>query len=311
MNLSKTLLLSTSMTLLLACISPQQVEEKEDVVGYDSEHLIEVESLSEILDHDSVVIIDMRKPEEYLKGHIPNAINVWRSDIQQDTLPYNGMIASKLKVEKLLGSLGVNNTNYLVIYDDKAMCDAARLWWVLDYHGFDNTALLHGGIKAWQKTGDLSTEQAVIEEKDFVFPQEYVPTRYIGLSEMVKVSNDSSLVILDTRSKEEYQGDYIKKGAYDQGRIPKSINIDWIEAVNYEENTFKNKEDLLAIYHSKNIDATSKIVTYCHTGVRSAHTTFVLTELLGFDDVRNFDGSWTEWSYHQLPSERDSLSDGI
>jgi thiosulfate/3-mercaptopyruvate sulfurtransferase len=276
-------------------------------VGYDSKHLIEVEELSNILDHDSIVVIDMRKPEEFQIGHIPNAINIWRTDIQQDTLPYEGMIASKQKIELLLGSLGVDNNDYLVIYDDKAMCNAARLWWVLDYYGFENTAILHGGIKAWQKIGKVSTEVVELDKKNFVLPQKYIPTRYISLHELKNSYNDTARVILDTRSKEEYQGDYIKKGAFDRGRIPRSINIDWGRTVDYDEHTFKSKEELLKIYSSENIIASSKVITYCHTGVRSAHTTFVLTELLGFSHVKNFDGSWTEWSYHQLPMVRDSL----
>lgn len=305
MNWTKTLIIITVMASQLACTNsaPETVIHSED----KNKYLIEAEDLAAIMDQDSVVIIDMRKSEAYEQGHIKGAFNIWRSNIQQDSVPYSGMIASKQKIEKLLGNLGIAEDAFLVLYDDKSSCEAARMWWVLDYYGFQNTALLNGGIKAWNKTNAISLEVPSTHKTRFSFAGDHNRSRHISLEEIIEATRDSSIILIDTRTAEEYRGEVKKKGAFAQGRIPGSINIDWTEAVNYEESTFRNKREILALYNSKGIDSTSNIVVYCHSGVRSAHTTFVLTELLGFKNVKNYDGSWTEWSYHQLPLERDSL----
>jgi len=302
MNWTKAYLLSIVLALHTACTSmaPESIVE----IGHESKHLIDTQFLTDIIDHDSVVIIDMRKPAEYIQGHITGAVNIWRPDIQKDSLAYSGIIAPKWKIEKLFSELGIRNNDYLVIYDDKASCDAARLWWILDYYGFQNTALLDGGLRTWKKSNSLSQEASIKNKTRFNLPSKNAPSRYIGLEELIDANGDSSLIVIDSRTTEEYRGNYLKEGASDKGRIPGSINIDWVEAVNYEEGTFKKKEELLSIFSDKGIDSTSNIVVYCHSGVRSAHSTFVLTQLLGFDSVRNYDGSWIQWSYNKLPLER-------
>jgi thiosulfate/3-mercaptopyruvate sulfurtransferase len=215
------------------------------------------------------------------------------------------MMASKLKMENLFSNLGIRNDNYLVLYDNRGSCDAARLWWILDYYGFQNIALLNGGLKEWVKEDSLSNESPTGNKSEFKLSKENFNERTISLEEFYNAINDSSLVIIDSRSSEEYSGDQLKKGAFDKGRIPGSINIDWTEAINYDEGTFKTREEIKDIYAAKGIDSTSNVVVYCHSGVRSAHTTFVLTEILGYKNVKNYDGSWIQWSYLKLPIERD------
>ena len=116
-------------------------------------------------------------------------------------------------------------------------------------------------------------------------------------------------VLIDTRNNDEFTGKYHKKGAKKPGRIPNSINIDWAKNINYDDNKrLKSIEELKNIYDKLNINKTDSIILYCHSGLRSANTTFVLTQLLGYKNVMNYDGSWTEWShFNDLPSVSDHI----
>lgn len=302
MNLSKSILLMLVFAVLFACTTGTTDHQVE--VDQLTGHVIDIDGLKKIIAHDSIVLIDTRKPEEYQLGHIAGAINIYRSDIQNDSLPYSGMIASKLKIEHLFSNKGIENNDYLILYDDRGSCDAARLWWVLDYYGFHKTALLDGGIKQWIKGDSLSQDTFKRNKTSFTLSNDMVTDRHISLEELNSTRVDSSLVIIDSRTQEEYSGEHLKNGAFDQGRIPGSLNIDWSRAINSDKGTFKTKEEIKAIYAAKGIDSTTSVVVYCHSGVRSAHTTFVLTELLGYKNVKNYDGSWIEWSYHKMPLER-------
>jgi len=301
MNLIKFLYVTVLIALAVGC---KHSEDKTDV-SFKHTPLIEAHALANIIYEDSVVVVDMRKPEDYQKGHIPGAVNIWRTDIQTDTLPYTGMIASKHQIETLLGNLGISNNHFLIIYDDKASCDAARLWWALDFYGFERSALLDGGIKAWQQVGQLTNLKTQRSVKNFSFPENYSSSRFVDLEALKTQYKDTNMVIIDSRTLDEYHGYYKKTGAYDSGRIPGSVHIDWAVNVDFETQQFKSIKDIKANYNL--IDSLATIAVYCHSGVRSAHTTFVLTQLLGFKHVKNYDGSWTEWSYHKLPIERDSL----
>jgi thiosulfate/3-mercaptopyruvate sulfurtransferase len=293
-----------AVLLALTIYGCSPIVNKEDALATSPpKHLLEVDALQRINEADSVKIIDLRKPEEYTKNHLPGAINIWRSDIEDDSLPYDGMIASRKKMEALLSKLGIRNTDFLVIYDNNASCDAARLWWVLDYYGFTRTALLNGGLRAWDKVADLVVDVPKYPATTFVFPEQTTSHLVIKLSDLLTEIQDSSLVIIDTRTIEEYRGDLIKKGAFEKGRILGSVHIEWMESVNYKEGTFKSIDELERVFNAHGVNSTTNVVTYCHSGVRSSHTLFVLTQLLGYKTIRNYDGSWVEWSFNKLPYE--------
>lgn len=300
------LFVSISGLIIGSCNSPA-VEEISDT-NYVTNHLMEVPELETIINNDTIVVIDFRRPSEYAVGHLPGALNIWRPDIENDSIDYQGVMASKLKIENLFSNLGISTSDFLVIYDNNASCDAARLWWVLDYYGFDRTALLNGGLNAWNDVNEITDKIIVRNETEFVLPDQSNSNHYISFEEMSKTYISSSLKIIDNRSMEEYQGLSMKSGAYDSGRIEGSINIDWTEFVNYENQKFQSEAVLKDIFKSNGIEPLSDIVVYCHTGVRSSHAVFVLTELLGYQNVRNYEGSWVEWSYYKMPATRSSLS---
>ncbi len=274
--------------------------------------LIEVEELQNRMGKTELRVIDMRKPQYYEEGHIEGAVNVWRDQLEDQTYPYGGMMATKDSIEKLLGDLGISEQHKLVIYDDRGCPDAARLWWLLKFYNFEQVSLLNGGLEAWQASGKkLSKEDVSYLPTRFKFPDTGNKEIWIDKEQLIADLNDkkNNMILVDTRTTNEYMGAVQKNGAKKAGRIPGSIHIDWAEAINYKDHKkIRTADKLKKIYNKYGITERDTIVVYCHSGSRSALTTFVLTEILGYPNVRNYDGSWTEWSYFDhLPYAQDSM----
>ena len=259
--------------------------------------LIEAENLAQHL--DNYVLIDLRKPEEYHQGHIPSALNVWRNQITDTSYAYRGMMPTQGQLESLLSQLGIHPNDTIVIYDDKAECDAARLWWILKFYGHDNIKLLNGGLSSWISSGGkLAADSMSVSYTEYRFMVQKDSAIFAHIKEVLAVQTDTQSVLLDTRGLQEYSGELKKKGAARAGKISNAANIDWAAAVNYDgDKKFRSAQELDKLYRSVGIDGKKPVVVYCHSGVRSAHTLFVLTELLGYDNIKNYDGSWTEWSH--------------
>jgi thiosulfate/3-mercaptopyruvate sulfurtransferase len=285
-------------------------EERKSYVN--TEHIIEVDELKILVGAKNMKVVHFGKPAQYAEGHIPGSVNIWRSDIESSTYPYDGMICSKKQVETLFSRLGISNGDTLLVYDAIASCDAARLWWVLKNYGYDRIRIVNGGIQEWkEKGGALTSEETVVEASNFILPTESPMSSYVTKEEMLRaVSSNEPLIIIDTRTQDEYSGKRQKKGAMSGGRIPKSHLIDWATCVNYNgDKKFKSYQELSKIYSNLIPNKDDNVIAYCHSGVRSAHTTFVLTELLGYKNVKNYDGSWTEWTHFEsYPKELDSIT---
>ncbi len=282
----------------------------DEVTAHTSPFLIEAQELKEIHQKAHVRILDFRKKEDYEVGHIPGAIQISRKKIMDTSFEYGGMRASRKQLETLLGYFGIRYGDLIIIYDDKGLCNAARLWWMLRNYNYEKVRMLHGGLESWEAIGgEVSTDLPMVQPSQFRFD---LKPRLEFLAEKSQVLDaiENETLLLDTRTLEEYSGKRQKKGAYKGGRIPTSLRIDWAEAIHYDgDMRFKSKEELEKIYGLMGVPKDAPIIAYCHSGVRSAHTTFVLTELLGYNNVRNYDGSWTEWSFHEdLPWEQDSLT---
>jgi thiosulfate/3-mercaptopyruvate sulfurtransferase len=270
-------------------------------------YLIEASELKTVIDQPNIKIIDFRKKEDYNKKHINGALHLSRSDIEDRSYPYNGMMASKFQIDTLFSNLGINTNDTIVIYDDEGLCEATRLWWILQNYSFQNVKLLHGGIENWNSIGGNTTHE-IQEVTPATFKlSETSKLKYYISKDEVNSALQNNITILDTRSLDEYTGKYQKKGAMKAGRIPNSIHIDWAENINYHGDLrLKSIKDLENLYKKLNIKKTDSLILYCHSGVRSAHTAFVLTQLLGYKNVMNYDGSWTEWShFDDLPFEKD------
>ena len=296
MNWKISQLVAAAIFLIIAC--NRNPEPSTETKTYAStECLIEAEVLSEAV--ADYVLIDIRKPEEYQQGHIPSALNVWRNQITDSSYAYGGMMPTKPQFEALLSQLGINPTDTIVIYDDKAECDAARLWWILAFYGHEKIKLLNGGLTAWKTSnGSVSTDMKVVESTSYQFINPPDSNLLALINDVDLALKEPHWVVLDTRGVSEHSGKVLKKGAARAGSIKGSKNFDWAMAVDYNgTNKFLPANDLKKMYDSIGVDGSKPVITYCHTGVRSAHTLFVLTELLGYRNIKNYDGSWTEWSH--------------
>lgn len=255
---------------------------------------------NDLKNQPTFIIIDVSKPNNFKKDHIPGSINLWRPDITNIDTIYKGLIASEYKIDSLTSALNITKEDTIVVYDHKGGCDAVRLKWVLNQYNFPNVSLLDGGIIAWENSSlDLSIDKSI---SNYSKPNLNLN---IDLNELKVLLVDTNTILIDTRTLDEFEGNNQKKGAYRAGRIPGAIHIDWASCINYNGNQkLKSSKDLKTLFESKGVTKNKTIICYCHSGVRSAHTTFVLNNILSYPNVKNYDGSWVEWSYFKdLPIE--------
>ncbi|WP_394749942.1 sulfurtransferase [Spongiimicrobium salis] len=292
---------------------PKAGQEKLELQSYQLTPLIEAETLLQEISDPNIVLIDFREKVIYEKEHLPKAVQLWRTDIESADFPYGGMMASGKTIENLFSKLGIHNGHRLIVYDDRGSCDAARLWWVLSSYGFTKVQLLNGGIQSWKMAGgNMSTAMISRKPAKFQLPhvQQAIPLNIQKKTLRNALVKESNWVILDTRTQDEFTGKRKKNGAKKAGRIIRSRSMDWSNAVNLMgDMRFKPKQELVRIYARLIKSKSDTVIVYCHSGVRSAHTTFVLRELLGYKNVRNYDGSWVEWSHFEdYPFEQDSIT---
>jgi thiosulfate/3-mercaptopyruvate sulfurtransferase len=278
---------------------------------YAKEVLVTTEWLAEHLGDDGVVVAEVdEEPDLYEEGHIPGALNLhWQRDLED---PVERDLVEKDAFEQLMGRLGIGNDTTLVVYGDKNNWFAAYAYWYLKIYGHKDVRILDGGRQKWIDEGrELST--------DVPSPS---PASYSAQDrdESIRAYRDQVLdwvgaegrALVDVRSPGEYSGELLAPPGYEQegarrgGHIPTAQSIPWATAVE-DDGTFKSADDLKAIYTDKGVSPDKEVTAYCRIGERSAHTWFVLRELLGYERVRNYDGSWTEWgNLVDVPIERGS-----
>jgi thiosulfate/3-mercaptopyruvate sulfurtransferase len=270
----------------------------------------ELDSLLQTDPH-AVSVIDVRPVEEYLAGHIPGSLNVWRPAFSDASLPFSSITAPRAQLQALFGGLGIERSKRTVVYDGKMGADAANFCWIMGLCAYDDTRLLDGGLPAWQKAGlplDRNPARPGKHNSASSNPgrnttppptsQTLDSSRYASAADVLEAMHDPQTVILDTRTWDEYTGAVVKDGALKGGHIPGSVWMDFSEALEQKDGCFlfKPADQLSAIFASKGITPDKQVISYCHSGARSAHTTFVLSRMLGYPSVRNFDGSWEEWT---------------
>lgn len=263
--------------------------------GYDdSSRLVSTEWLENELNNENVIIIDVRKKEQYDVGHIPGAYHMTPGEVfQQEINGVKGMLPPASHIEKNLSIVGATPESTIVLYDGNSNLWSSRGLWALDVYGHENTKLLDGVWGKWESEGkEIST--SVPEEKSSNYKFKSSPNNSIiaGIDEIIESIEDPSKIVCDTRSPEEYSGKDVR--AERGGHIPNSKNVNWVMGVN-DSGEFKSADELKDLYDGAGITDGETIYTLCQTAVRATHTWFILTDLLGEANVKVYDGSWTEW----------------
>ena len=263
------------------------------------ERLVSTDWLAEHLGVPGLVVVESDEDVLlYETGHIVGAVKIdWHTDLND---PVTRDYLDGAGFAKLLGSKGIARDTTVVIYGDKTNWWAAYALWVFTLFGHHDVRLLDGGRAKWEAEGRAYTTRTTIST-----PVDYPVVERDDVT--VRAFKDDVLVhlgsgpLIDVRSPEEYVGDrttapaYPEEGALRAGHIPTAQNVPWARAV-AEDGTFRSRPELEAIYlDGAGLLAGDDVIAYCRIGERSSHTWFALTHLLGFENVRNYDGSWTEW----------------
>ena len=268
------------------------------MAGYAKDVLVETDWVQEQLDDDSIRIVEVdENPALYEEAHIPGAIGFdWKKDLQ-DQLKRDFLGPEEFG--ELMGSRGISNNHTIVLYGDRNNWFAAYTYWYFKYYGHDNVRLINGPREKWISEG-RPTSTDVPSYEPATFNAQSGDEAIRAKRDEVMQALDSSTKLVDVRSPAEFSGELIAMAGYEQegaqrgGHIPGAASIPWAQAVK-EDGTFKDADELRELYGGKGVANGDPIIAYCRIGERSAHTWFVLHELLGHDDVKNYDGSWTEW----------------
>ena len=299
----------------MSCDEDKQLHElystsKDELI---SDHLISVNDSYDLMNSDESKfrVIHIGKKEGYLKEHIPGAFQFWRPDYsstQKDSI--QGMIAKFDQVQEILRRISYDPGSILLIYGTKANVDAMRFSWVLELYGITNFKIINGGLKYW-KLNELavsSGEEQHPEPNEYLLNKEMKMESYASFEDVKKAIEDKEYLIVDTREEYEFRGEPFilnntlykyKSKAFDRGKIPGSIRLNWSQLVDLNgDHRIKSAKDIYYDLEQRGISKDKKIILYCQSGSRSSNTYFILNHILEFPNVKNYDGSWIEWSYN-------------
>ncbi len=271
-----------------------QATDLEDRGYANTSRLVTTQWIEDNLDNDNVILFDLRNEEQYGEGHIPGAIRLQAGAVFQKEIDgVAGLIPPGDEVAASLASFGATPDHTLVFYDARGSIWASRAVWVLAVYGHTDVRLLDGDFPLWESQGrEVSTDVPALTAATYTFSEAPNEGIIAGWQEIVDQIEDPSSLVCDARSAEEYAGRDVR--ADRGGHIPESVNVDWVRSLN-EDGTFLPADQLRELYEGEGVVGGKTIYTLCQTAVRATHTWFVLSELLGYDSVKVYDGSWTEW----------------
>jgi thiosulfate/3-mercaptopyruvate sulfurtransferase len=279
------------------------------VADYAKDVLVDTQWVEDHLDDPSIRVVEVdENPALYAEAHIPGAIGFdWKKDLQDQV---QRDFLGPEEFGKLFGSRGISNDHTIVLYGDRNNWFAAYTYWYLKYYGHDAVRLMNGPREKWIEEGRPTTTD-VPSYDSATFRAQPGDDAIRAKRDEVMAALGTGTKLVDVRSPQEFSGELIAMAGYEQegaqraGHIPGAASVPWAQAVK-EDGTFKSADDLRELYGGKGVTNGNDIIAYCRIGERSAHTWFVLHELLGEQNVKNYDGSWTEWgNLVGVPIEKD------
>ena len=270
-----------------------------DANGYAKAVLVSTAWLAKHLDDPDVVVAEVDENTDlYGEGHVPGAVELhWRRDLQD---PLRRDVVDRATFEQVLGGRGIANDTTVVLYGDKNNWFAAYAFWYLRLYGHADVRIVDGGRQKWIDEGrELTTDVPRPAPRAYRAPERDDSIRAYR-HQVLEWLDDPGRALVDVRSPAEFSGELIAPPGYEQegaqraGHIPTAVSIPWASAV-ADDGTFRPAAELHELYADRGITPDRPVTAYCRIGERSAHTWFVLRELLGHRHVRNYDGSWTEW----------------
>jgi thiosulfate/3-mercaptopyruvate sulfurtransferase len=261
--------------------------------------LVTTDWVADHLDDPQVALVEVNVDHElYDQGHVPGAVGwSWRSQLC-DTVRRD--ILSREAFEALMRRSGIGNDTTVVLYGDSNNWFAAWAFWQMKVYGHDDVRMMDGGRKKWEAEGrPMTSEVSAPAPTAYVTPEADATVRAF-LDDVRSEVAGGSVELVDVRSPAEFSGEVLAPPGLPEtcqrgGHIPGASNIPWSKAVDDETGTFRSRDELAGIYGAAGITGEKPIITYCRIGERSSHSWFVLRYLLGYDRIRNYDGSWTEW----------------
>jgi len=275
--------------------------------------LVTTDWVAENLGKPGIAIVEVDEDASaYHRNHIPGAIGFdWKADLQD---PVRRTFVDRRGFERLLDRSGITNDTHVLLYGGNNNWFAAYAYWYFKVYGHDRVSLVDGGRKLWELEGrPLTSEPAAVRPGSGYHAQEADTAIRARRDQVLSeyVGSPAGRALVDVRSPEEFRGERLapdhlpNEAAQVGGHIPGAVNIPWGRAVNPDTGRFLPDAELRSIYAAQGVTPDKQVVAYCRIGERSAHTWFVLRELLGFPAVRNYDGSWTEYgSLVDVPVER-------
>ncbi|OGU85405.1 MAG: thiosulfate sulfurtransferase [Ignavibacteria bacterium RBG_16_35_7] len=245
----------------------------------------------------------------YETGHVPNAVKIdWQLDLQD---PIRRDYVGQERFEQLLSQKGISNDTKVIFYGDKSNWWACYAFWTFKLFGHENCLVMNGGRQKWLEENRKITKDIPLFQKTKYYVGKINEKTIRAFREDVILHVEKNKPLIDVRSPDEYTGkllhmeNYPQEGALRGGHIPGAKNVPWARAAN-ADGTFKSADELKEIYETEvELKPDDEVIAYCRIGERSSHTWFVLTFLLGYKNVRNYDGSWTEWgNLVRAPVER-------
>jgi thiosulfate/3-mercaptopyruvate sulfurtransferase len=263
------------------------------------EYLVDTQWVEENINNPNVRIVESDEDALlYESGHITGAVKIdWFTTLQH---PTRRDFLTKDAFEALCSDSGISNDTTIVFYGDKSNWFACYAFWLFEYYGHEFMRIMNGGRLKWeQENRPLTREVPKYRKTNYTAKEPNERVRAYRNNVFSHLEANAPLV--DVRSPQEYRGEllhmpgYPQEGALRGGHIPGAVNIPWSQTVSAEDSTFKPVDELKELYRSKEITPEKQIIAYCRIGERSSHTWFVLKYLLGYSNVKNYDGSWTEW----------------